>query len=254
MTEPTFTQNNLDSQYTQGYDNAMAGETGRYDSLTQTGQAGGQYDPGSDAGVVHHAAGSDAGVVHHNPSSDTGVVHYGGADQVASQVSAEAFQGGGDIQAANQSQMDNVAKVLQSGGGGEGMRLGLDAPRIGGHAEVQSYQSEPVCAGGAENVQSGGGSLFNFITNPNTGEVLSIYGNAGKALLKSYVKFFRQSGGVQAGGMAPLKDAPQGNGLLFDGMANGGAEMQPSDACQRDFGAMQSSSGTWSPNQFGGAQ
>jgi len=90
---------------------------------------------------------------------------------------------------------------VQTGGGGVGMRLGIDQAPVGGQAVVEGYnQEQAVCGGWGEGAATevvdagmqvgGGGSPFDTITDPKTGQSFSIFSAAGKALLKSYVKAF----------------------------------------------------------------
>lgn len=133
----------------------------------------------------------------------------------------------------------------QTGGGGTGVRLGLDQPHISGQAEVQGYDSEPCGA----DVQTGGASPFNNITDPSNGQTHSIFSTAGKALLKSYVKAFKN---VQAGGWAPVEGGadPHVSGALHDGIPNQGAEAVSTNLCERTFDAQQP---MWDAVQLGGA-
>jgi hypothetical protein len=95
-------------------------------------------------------------------------------------------------QAVNYEPLKNEG--FQVGGGGDGFRLGVDQARVGGQAVVEGYNQEQGACGA---VQEGGSSPFNFITDPDTNQTFSIFSNDGKALLKSYVKAYKnfQSGG-----------------------------------------------------------
>ena len=51
---------------------------------------------------------------------------------------------------------------IQTGGGGDGVRLGLEQPHIGGQAEVQGYNQEVGAVEGWGNGGSGDVSDLNF--------------------------------------------------------------------------------------------
>ena len=71
--------------------------------------------------------------------------------------------------------------------GGDGFRLGVDAEMVGGQAVVEGYDNEQAtCGGYGEELQVGGGSPFNFITDPDTNQSLSIF--SVETLLKSSEK------------------------------------------------------------------
>ena len=151
--------------------------------------------------------------------------------------------------------------------GGDGFRLGVDAEMVGGQPVVEGYDSEQaVCSDN----QVGGGSPFNFITDPDTNESLSIFSAAGKALLKRYVKAYKQmqSGGDdhknktenkkteecsknQSGGAALLEGVePNATGALYDGVDGAGAENMP-DACGLTYDAV---GPEWMHTQVGGGK
>ena len=134
----------------------------------------------------------------------------------------------------------------QVGGGGTGVRLGLDEPHIAGQAEVQGYNTEPC----GKNVQTGGSSPFNNIIDPSNNKTYSIFSTAGKALLKSYVKAFKN---LQTGGWAPVEGGadPNVSGALHDGIPNQGAEAVSTNLCERTFDAQQP---MWDAVQLGGAK
>lgn len=127
--------------------------------------------------------------------------------------------------------------------GGDGFRLGVDAEMVGGQAVVEGYDSEQaVCSDN----QVGGGSPFNFITDPDSGDSLSIFSAAGKALLKRYVKAYKQ---IQSGGAALLEGVePNAQGALYDGIQNAGAEALQG-ACDVTYDAV---GPEWTHTQVGG--
>lgn len=129
--------------------------------------------------------------------------------------------------------------------GGDGYRLGVDAEMVGGQPVVEGYDSEQtVCSDN----QVGGGSPFNFITDPDTNASLSIFSDAGKALLKRYVKAYKQ---MQSGGAALLEGVePNATGALYDGIEGAGAENMP-DACGLTYDA---AGPNWVHTQVGGAK
>jgi hypothetical protein len=131
----------------------------------------------------------------------------------------------------------------QTGGAGTGVRLGLDQPSIAGQAEVQSYSNEPC----ADALQTGGGSPFNNIMDPDNGDTYSIFSYKGKSLLKSYVKALN----IQNGGWAPVDGGadPNISGALHDGIPNQGAENVSTNLCDRTFDAQQP---MWDAVQLGG--
>ena len=140
---------------------------------------------------------------------------------------------------------------MQVGGGGTGMRLGLDQGHVGGQAVVEGYNQEQGCGGDVANtdmqVGGGGGSPFNSITNPYSGQSFSIFSNGGKSLLKAYVKAFQH---VQSGGQAPLEGVdPNVGGALYDGLP-ASAENLPG-ACDVTYDAQQPN---WTATQMGGAE
>ena len=120
---------------------------------------------------------------------------------------------------------------------------------VGGQAVVEGYDSEQaVCGGYGEELtpQVGGGSPFNFITDPNSNTTLSIFSGAGKALLKSYVKAYKH---MQSGGAALLDGVDVNSpGALYDGVQNAGAENMP-DACGLTYDAQ---GDNWTHTQVGG--
>ena len=132
--------------------------------------------------------------------------------------------------------------------GGDGFRLGVDAEMVGGQAVVEGYDNEQAtCGGYSEDLQAGGGSPFNFITDPDTNQSLSIFSAAGKALLKSYVKAYKQ---MQSGGAALLEGVkPNDTGALYDGIQNAGAESLPG-ACDVTYDA---AGPEWTHTQVGGS-
>lgn len=134
--------------------------------------------------------------------------------------------------------------------GGDGFRLGVDAEMVGGQAVVEGYDNEQAtCGGYGEELtpQVGGGSPFNFITDPASGTTLSIFSGAGKALLKSYVKAYKH---MQSGGAALLEGVDaKATGALYDGVQNAGAENMP-DACGLTYDAQ---GDNWTHTQVGGA-
>ena len=143
---------------------------------------------------------------------------------------------------------------MQVGGGGTGMRLGLDQGHVGGQAVVEGYNQEQGC-GGDVNMQvdvanadvqvGGGGSPFNLITDPYSGQSFSIFSSGGKSLLKAYVKAFQH---VQSGGQAPLEGIDQNaGGALYDGLP-ASAENLPG-ACGVTYDAQQPD---WTATQMGG--
>jgi hypothetical protein len=178
----------------------------------------------------------------------------------------------------NNDAVDGFTNQAQVGGD---FRLGVDQEMVGGQPVVEGYETAHVCGGWGNtdalaetNVQEGGG-VFNFITHPVTGMKLSIYGGAGKKLLKNYVKLYKslsQSGGrrrqeeedeadfVDSRTNEHLfereEDEEQRGGAGAD-LENPGANTfdagQPSNfdanLCNREFGATQPE---WSPNQLGG--
>jgi hypothetical protein len=133
--------------------------------------------------------------------------------------------------------------------GGDGFRLGVDAEMVGGQAVVEGYDNEQAtCGGYGEELapQEGGGSPFNFITDPDTNQSLSIFSAAGKALLKSYVKAYKQ---MQSGGAALLEGVDaKATGALYDGIQNAGAESLPG-ACDVTYDAQ---GDNWTHTQVGG--
>lgn len=134
----------------------------------------------------------------------------------------------------------------QVGGGDTGVRLGLDQPHIAGQAEVQGYNTDPSVA----DVQTGGASPFNNITDPSNGNIYSIFSAEGKTLLKSYVKAVSN---VQAGGGAHVEGGadPNVTGALHDGIPNQGAEAVSTNLCERTFDAQQP---MWDAVQLGGSK
>ena len=163
--------------------------------------------------------------------------------------------------------------------GGDGYRLGVDSDMVGGQPVVEGYDSEQaVCSDN----QVGGGSPFNFITDPDSDNVMSIFSKGGKALLKRYVKAYKQmqsggddhrgygknkSGGDdhggygknkkkneysnknQSGGAALLEGVePNAQGALYDGVQNAGAEALPG-ACDVTYDAQ---GDNWTHTQVGG--
>lgn len=135
--------------------------------------------------------------------------------------------------------------------GGDGFRLGVDAEMVGGQAVVEGYDNEQAtCGGYGEELASqvGGGSPFNFITDPDTNQSLSIFSNAGKALLKRYVKAYKQ---MQSGGAALLEGVDaKATGALYDGIQNAGAESLPG-ACDVTYDA---AGPEWTHTQVGGGK
>jgi hypothetical protein len=133
--------------------------------------------------------------------------------------------------------------------GGDGFRLGVDAEMVGGQAVVEGYDNEQAtCGGYGEELapQEGGGSPFNFITDPDSGTTLSIFSGAGKALLKSYVKAYKH---MQSGGAALLEGVDaNATGALYDGVQNAGAESLPG-ACDVTYDAQ---GDNWTHTQVGG--
>ena len=127
--------------------------------------------------------------------------------------------------------------------GGDGYRLGVDQEMVGGQAVVNGYDNEQHVCGGN---QVGGGSPFNFITNPKTEETYSIFSRQGKALLKSYVKAYKK---MQSGGAALLEGVEaNATGALYDGVQNSGAEDMPK-ACDLTYDA---AGPNWVHTQVGG--
>ena len=135
--------------------------------------------------------------------------------------------------------------------GGDGFRLGVDAEMVGGQAVVNGYDNEQhVCGGYGEELapQNGGGSPFNFITDPESGLSMSIFSGAGKALLKRYVKSYKH---MQSGGAALLDGVDVNSpGALYDGVQNAGAENMP-DACGLTYDAH---GDVWTHTQVGGGK
>lgn len=190
--------------------------------------------------------------------SDLNVQTGGGGDGVRLGLEQPLIGGQAEVQGYNQEV--GVAKgwgnggagevtdlnFNQIGGGGTGVRLGLDKSHIAGQAEVQGYGTEPCGA----DVQTGGASPFNNITDPSNDQTYSIFSTAGKALLKSYVKAFKN---VQAGGWAPVEGGadPNVSGALHDGILNQGAEAVSTNLCERTFDAQQP---MWDAVQLGGAK
>lgn len=135
--------------------------------------------------------------------------------------------------------------------GGDGFRLGVDAEMVGGQAVVEGYDSEQhVCGGYGEELapQEGGGSPFNFITDPDSGDVMSIFSKGGKNLLKRYIKAYKL---MQSGGAALLEGVePNATGALYDGVEGAGAEYMP-DACGLTYDAQ---GDNWTHTQVGGGK
>lgn len=139
--------------------------------------------------------------------------------------------------------------------GGDGFRFGVDQEMIGGQPVVNGYDNELATCGGYGNMnnndnmnnnQVGGGSPFNYIQDPNNNKQYSIFSKHGKALLKRYVKAYKN---MQSGGAALLPDVdPNASGALYDGLPNAGAEYFP-DACNRTYDASQD---VWVHTQVGG--
>ena len=127
--------------------------------------------------------------------------------------------------------------------GGDGYRLGVDSDMVGGQPVVEGYDSEQaVCSDN----QVGGGSPFNFITDPDSGLFMSIFSKGGKKLLKRYVKAYKN---MQSGGTALLDGVDVNSpGALYDGVQNAGAENMP-DACGLTYDAH---GDVWTHTQVGG--
>jgi hypothetical protein len=133
--------------------------------------------------------------------------------------------------------------------GGDGVRLGVDQEMVGGQAVVEGYDNEQATCGGYGNeLQEGGGSPFNFITDPDSGTTLSIFSAAGKYLLKSYVKAYKQ---MQSGGASLLEGVDaNATGALYDGVEGAGAENMPG-ACGLTYDA---AGPEWTHTQGGGGK
>ena len=146
-------------------------------------------------------------------------------------------------------EINNANAPVQTGG--DGYRLGVAQEMVGGQAVVNGYDNEQhVCGGYGEELapQNGGGSPFNFITDPDTNQSLSIFSGAGKALLKRYVKAYKS---MQSGGAALLDGVDaKAQGALYDGVQNAGAEALPG-ACGVTYDA---AGPEWAHTQVGGGK